>query len=62
MKPTTWSGYLEFDQVSFSWPNGVNVIDQCSFSLQAFHDVVLRNGSVTMDVLEDIVYSWVDSQ
>ncbi len=33
MKPTTWSGYLEFDQVSFSWPNGVNVIDQCSFSI-----------------------------
>ncbi len=33
MEPTTWSGYLEFDQVSFSWPNGVNVIDQCSFSI-----------------------------
>tara|TARA_B100000900_G_scaffold77286_1_gene61853 strand:+ start:50 stop:1837 length:1788 start_codon:yes stop_codon:yes gene_type:complete len=32
------------------------------FSLQAFHDVVLRNGSVTMDILEDIVISWVDSQ
>lgn len=29
----TGSGYLEFDQVSFSWPNGVNVIDQCSFSI-----------------------------
>ena len=27
------SGYLEFDQVSFSWPNGANVIDQCSFSI-----------------------------
>ena len=27
----TGPGYLEFDQVSFSWPNGVNVIDQCSF-------------------------------
>jgi energy-coupling factor transport system ATP-binding protein len=27
------SGYLEFDKVSFSWPNGVNVIDQCSFSI-----------------------------
>ena len=26
-------GYLEFDQVSFSWPNGVKVIDQCSFSI-----------------------------
>ena len=33
MEPTTWSGYLEFDQVSFSWPNGVNVINQCSFSI-----------------------------
>ena len=32
------------------------------FSIQEFHDVVLRNGSVTMDILEDIVYSWVDSQ
>ncbi len=26
-------GYLEFDQVSFSWPKGANVIDQCSFSI-----------------------------
>ena len=25
--------YLEFDQVSFSWANGVKVIDQCSFSI-----------------------------
>ena len=32
------------------------------FSIQEFHDVVLRNGSVTMDILEDIVYSWVDSK
>ena len=30
---STGSGYLEFDKVSFSWPNGVNVIDQCSFSI-----------------------------
>ena len=30
---TKRSGYLEFDKVSFSWPNGVNVIDQCSFSI-----------------------------
>ena len=30
----TGSGYLEFDQVSFSWPNGVNVIDQFSFSIK----------------------------
>ena len=27
------SYFLEFDQVSFSWPNGANVIDQCSFSI-----------------------------
>ena len=33
MKPTGF-GNLEFDKVSFSWPNGVNVIDQCSFSIQ----------------------------
>ena len=33
MEPTG-SGYLEFDQVSFSWPNGVKVIDQCSFSVR----------------------------
>ena len=33
MEPTG-SGYLEFDQVSFSWPNGVNVIDQVSFSIK----------------------------
>ena len=32
------------------------------FSIQEFHDIVLRNGSVTMDILEDIVYSWVDSK
>ena len=33
MKPTG-PGYLEFDKVSFSWPNGVKVIDQCSFSIK----------------------------
>ena len=33
MEPTG-SGYLEFDKVSFSWPNGVNVIDQFSFSIK----------------------------
>ena len=32
MEPTG-CGYLEFDQVSFSWPNGVKVLDQCSFSI-----------------------------
>ena len=30
---STESGYLEFDKVSFSWPNGFNVIDQFSFSI-----------------------------
>tara|TARA_B100000579_G_scaffold343019_1_gene295216 strand:- start:3 stop:686 length:684 start_codon:yes stop_codon:yes gene_type:complete len=30
---TTGFGYLEFNQVSFSWSNGINVIDQCSFSI-----------------------------
>ena len=25
---------LEFDKVSFSWPNGFRVIDQCSFSIK----------------------------
>ena len=30
----TGSSYLEFDKVSFSWPNGVNVIDQFSFSIK----------------------------
>ena len=29
----TGSGYLEFDQVSFSWPKGGKVFDQCSFSI-----------------------------
>tara|TARA_Y100001968_G_scaffold319327_1_gene350676 strand:- start:9 stop:698 length:690 start_codon:yes stop_codon:yes gene_type:complete len=29
----TGSSYLEFDQVSFSWPNGVRVLDRCSFSI-----------------------------
>ena len=33
MEPTG-SGYLEFDQVSFSWPNGGKIIDHCSFSIR----------------------------
>ena len=33
MKPIG-TGYLEFDQVSFCWPNGVNVVDQCSFLIE----------------------------
>ena len=32
MKPNKF-GDLEFDNVSFAWPNGVKVIDQCSFSI-----------------------------
>ncbi len=28
------SGYLEFHNVSFSWPNGVKVINQCSFRIE----------------------------
>ena len=27
-------GDLKFDNVSFSWPNGVKVINQCSFSIE----------------------------
>jgi len=27
-------GNLKFDNVSFSWPNGVKVINQCSFSIE----------------------------
>ena len=47
MEPTAWSGYLEFDQVSFSWPNGVNVIDKCSFSIvkPGLWMLVGKNGS-----------------
>ncbi len=33
MRPTG-TGFLEFDKVSFSWPNGVKVLDQCSFSIE----------------------------
>ena len=38
---------LEFDKVSFSWPNGFRVIDQCSFSIQkpGFWMLVGANGS-----------------
>ncbi|PQP02194.1 DUF885 domain-containing protein [Massilia phosphatilytica] len=32
------------------------------FSLPAFHDVVLRNGSVPLDVLGDIVERWIKAQ
>ena len=45
MKPTD-SNYLEFDKVSFSWPNGAKVIDQCSFSIKkpGLWMLVGRNG------------------
>ena len=33
MKSNEFVG-LEFDNVSFSWPNGVNVINQCSFTIE----------------------------
>ena len=38
---------LEFDEVSFSWPNGVSVIHQCSFSIDkpGLWMVVGKNGS-----------------
>ena len=47
MLKTTGSGYLAFDKVSFSWPNGVNVIDQCSFSIvkHGLWMIVGENGS-----------------
>ncbi|GAB3446899.1 DUF885 domain-containing protein [Massilia solisilvae] len=32
------------------------------FSLPAFHDVVLRTGSVPLDVLGDVVHRWIDQQ
>ena len=33
-----------------------------NFSIQAFHDIVLKNGAVPMDILEDIVVQWVENQ
>tara|TARA_Y100001968_G_scaffold101859_1_gene91812 strand:+ start:272 stop:955 length:684 start_codon:yes stop_codon:yes gene_type:complete len=40
-------GDLEFDKVSFSWPNGVKVIDQCSFAIEkpGLWMIVGENGS-----------------
>jgi len=32
------------------------------FSLQDFHDIVLKNGAMTMDILHDVVYQWVENQ
>ncbi|QFT77699.1 DUF885 family protein [Erythrobacter sp. THAF29] len=32
------------------------------FDLRAFHDTVLENGAVPLDVLEDYVNSWIDAQ
>ena len=44
---TTDFGYLEFEKVSFSWSNGVTVIDQCSFSIkkEGLWMLVGENGS-----------------
>ena len=44
---STWSGHLEFHKVSFSWPCGVNVIDQLSFSIvkPGLWMIVGENGS-----------------
>ena len=41
------SSFLEFDQVSFTWPNGVKVIDKCSFSIDkpGLWMLVGKNGS-----------------
>ena len=41
------SGDLKFDKVSFSWPNGVKVIDQCSFLIEkpGLWMIVGENGS-----------------
>ena len=46
MEPTR-SSYLEFDKVTFSWRNGVNVIDNCSFSIvkPGLWMLVGKNGS-----------------
>ena len=43
----TGLSFLEFDQVSFTWPNGVKVIDKCSFSIDkpGLWMLVGKNGS-----------------
>ena len=44
---STWSGYLKFDNVTFAWPNGVSVINECSFSIvkPGLWMIVGENGS-----------------
>jgi len=41
------SSYLDFDKVSFSWTNGANILDQCSFSIgkHGLWMLVGKNGS-----------------
>ena len=33
-----------------------------NFSLKDFHDVVLQDGAMPMDVLQDVVHDWVANQ
>ena len=32
------------------------------FDIRQFHEVVLSNGSVPLDVLEELVYRWIKSK